>query len=129
MPPIFLWRDEPSNTEVVALFHAFGYGRRRRSGDPASASGSDADDAATLARLLANRSRYFRDTNGDVIMTGKADPWDDGPGMHVRPDGTVDANRAEHCVEMPEAGAAVCTAWKVDNSGPHTIEEVILAWA
>lgn len=127
VPPIFLWRDVASNTEVIALFHAFGYGRRRRSSSSGELSGSPADnDRAALAKLLANRSNYFRDSNGDVVMTDKADPWDDGPGMHVRPDGTVDANRAEHCVEVAEAGAAVCTAWKVDNSGPHTYQEAEL---
>ena len=30
VPPIFLWRDNATETEVIALFHPHGYGRRRR---------------------------------------------------------------------------------------------------
>jgi hypothetical protein len=30
VPPIFLWRDNATDTEVIALFHAHGYGRRRQ---------------------------------------------------------------------------------------------------
>jgi hypothetical protein len=29
VPPIFVWRDEPSNSSVLAMFHPRGYGRRR----------------------------------------------------------------------------------------------------
>lgn len=29
VPPIFLWRDNATDTEVIALFHPHGYGRRR----------------------------------------------------------------------------------------------------
>ena len=30
VPNIFLWRDNATDTEVIALFHPHGYGRRRR---------------------------------------------------------------------------------------------------
>lgn len=128
VPPIFKWRDNATDTEVIALFHALGYGQQRQgvtrsqavtcncSTHPAHEC-SCADDPRTL---------YYIDTNGDTIMKAAADPYDDGPGMHVDSKGNVHASRWEHCVDVEEAEVAICYAWKVDNSGPHTAPEAEL---
>ena len=56
-------------------------------------------------------------------MRDTADPYDDGPGIHVAADGASLENadrRSEACVSVDAAGVALCYAWKVDNSGPHS---------
>jgi hypothetical protein len=59
----------------------------------------------------------YIDTNGDAVMKASAAPYDDGPGMHVNPDGTVHAERFENCVDVEAAGVALCYAWKVGAWG------------
>lgn len=87
VPPIFVWRDNATATEVIALFHALGYG------------GS------------------FPSTR---ISSGSDEP---GPSIKVV-DGRVEgASRSEACVSVDAAGVALCYAWKVDNSGPHSFHE------
>ena len=127
VPPIFLWKDEASGTEAIALFHAGGYGRRRRRRrlvelqQPSCSSANDcacADSSSTLVYTDSNNRTIFKDT---------ALKWDDGPGLHVK-DGKVQGSRSEHCVDVPEAGAAICYAWKMDNTGPHSYWEAELIY-
>jgi hypothetical protein len=116
VPPIFMWRDEATGTEVLALFHALGYGRAQERSAPTTRSTSRvgvdniscnctnvgargcacADDPATL---------MYIDSNGDRIGKAELDPYDDGPGMHVTADGKVFASRWEHCVDVDAAGS------------------------
>ena len=57
--------------------------------------------------------------------------YDDGPGIRVEQNQRVVLNsrpgvefgedrKNEACVSVKEAGVALCYAWKVDNSGPHS---------
>ena len=48
--------------------------------------------------------------------------------MHVQPDGYVDANRAEHCVEVAAAGVAICYSWRPDNTGPQSYPQAELIY-
>mgnify|MGYP003885175691 CR=1 FL=1 len=88
-----------------------------------SAGSSCVDDAETLV---------YVDEGGQAVFKDGVDPWDDGPGMHVvfgDNDGdetVVVASRSSHCVEVPAAGAALCYAWRIDNSGPHSYDEAAL---
>lgn len=85
-----------------------------------NAAGTDGTDgSADCSDELA--TLFYRDVHGDLVAKDIAEQYDDsGPSMHVKSDGTVAASRAEHCVEVHEAAVAVCTAWKIDNSGPHS---------
>ena len=72
------------------------------------------------------RTHYFMDSNGDTVRKDSASPADDsGPSMHVNP-ATGRVENEGHCVEVSEAGAALCFAWRIDNTGPHSIGEADL---
>ena len=124
VPPIFVSRDNQTQTEVVALFHALGYGgswpsrrRRRRRMQQQDGPGRIPEPVAS------DPDNFYVDSLGQVIMRDSADPYDDGPGIHVAADGkTVEGaqRRDEACVDVSAAGVAVCYAWKIDNSGPHS---------
>ena len=141
VPPIFLWKDNTTKTEVIGLFHGLGYG-----GSWPSATRRSLSSKKRMNRLQAAARRAFEaaknnmsdvgtpenksslfyvDSNGDMIMRTAANMYDDGPGLHVDEDGTVDApgDRNEVCVRVDAAGVALCYAWRIDNSGPHSYEE------
>ena len=73
VPDIFRWRDNASDTEVVALFHKRGYGGCFNCGG------------------------------------GSGHP----------------TLRASDCATNADARAAICYAWRSDNSGPHTYAEAV----
>ena len=127
-----MWHDNDTNTEVLALFHALGYGgawpSRRLELSPDShtsrrtelISRHDRDRDALHARAASvykrhhsdNKSHdegnaddfFFVDTNGVLVMRDTAHPFDDGPGVHVGLDGKVrNADRRdEACVPVRE---------------------------
>ena len=117
VPPIFVWRDEATETEVLALFHALGYGRQQQRGAQSSPiSKSRAGDISCNCRDAGARgcacaddpgTLMYIDSNGDKIGKAELDPYDDGPGMHVTADGKVHANRWEHCVDVDAAGSVL----------------------
>jgi len=121
LPPIFVWEDERSRTSVIALFHALGYGgawpSRRRLGARAQGLGGVA--AAVRDGKQSDR-RFYQDSNGVLVMTDEADPFDDGPGLRLL-DGQVlgGGSQSESCVPVAPAGVALCLAWRPDNTGPH----------
>lgn len=148
VPPVFLWRDNATGTEVVALFHALGYGgafpavasddepRPPLSTPRAAAKSSRFPKSGTVAdgsggHIRVHKPDFYLDRNGDAVVMDTAVPYDDGPSIHVlHPHtdgalavgpGTVEGNqtRNEACVTVDAAGVAVCYAWKIDNSGPH----------
>ena len=105
VPPIFLWHDNRTNTEVIAMYHALGYGGAW---------------PATYTKNIADNT--YIDGDGTPVLQGAiANPNEDGPSIHVA-SGIVYGNtsRSEACVQVPSAGVALCYAWKVDNSGPHS---------
>ena len=72
-------------------------------------------------------------------MRPSADSFDDGPGIHVVRQGSTtfdreteivegNSSRSEACVSVDAAGVALCYAWKVDNSGPHSPQHVNLIY-
>jgi hypothetical protein len=161
VPPIFLWKDLQTNTELIAMYHPFGYGRRRRlmpaeqkhlealaNGDAVCGRDANGTLTGTSAACAADDNvLFYVDANGDTVMKAAADPYDDGPSIHVdpatgaiaRPAGEVplEGPRAPtglavphegHCVEMAAAGAALCFAWRIDNSGPHDTVEAGLIY-
>ena len=112
VPPIFLWHDNTTNTEVIAMYHALGYGGAW---------------PATYAEDIKNNIYNEWQADGTTIPVLRGDVatggYDDGPGIHISSTtGKVygNASRAESCVQVPTAGVALCYAWKVDNSGPHS---------
>ena len=149
VPSLFNWVDTASNTSVISLFHALGYGRRLRSRRAlrgiAGREGSGHRRSSNAGLLEADECVvsaegpscaddedvvYYTDRSGHRIFKESADPYDDGPGMHVdtSDDGTtvVTASRSSHCVEVQVAGTAICYAWRVDNTGPHAYDEASL---
>lgn len=132
VPPIFVWRDDASNTEVIALFHGLGYGGswpdRRRRVRRLQTTTCNYDNATCMSNP---NLEFYRDSNGDLIATDRAMKYDDGPGIHVDERNRVVLNgplnielgedkKNEACVAVKEARVALCYAWKVDNSGPHS---------
>jgi hypothetical protein len=104
VPPIFLWKDNTTNTEVIGLFHALGYGGSW----PAASYKKDID------------TNIYTDSIGASVLNASEALYnhDDGPGIHIM-NGKVYGNssRSEACVSVNQAGVALCYAWKVDNSG------------
>jgi hypothetical protein len=142
VPPIFLWKDNHTKTEVVGMFHGLGYGgswpssarrslastkRLSRLHAAAKSAFEAAENNPDYAGMPVNESSLFYvDSNGDMIMRAAANMYDDGPGLHLNEDdGTVDTpgDRNEVCVRVDAAGVALCYAWRIDNSGPHSYEE------
>lgn len=97
VPPIFLWQDNATGTEVIALFHALGYGGSFPSSSNGVEHGLDTDDGPPSIRVI--RSPDGTQQQPTVLGAGSRD---------------------EACVSVHAAGVALCYAWKVDNSGPHT---------
>jgi hypothetical protein len=136
VPPIFLWQDNATNTSVVAMFHALGYGSVwapgcEKCGPLAEAEAELRAAAAAAATEGGDPSgRFFVDANGDLVATEAVDEHDDGPGIHVTDDGRVHraSRRSESCVTVEGAGAALCYAWRIDNSGPHSPAEAALVF-
>ena len=140
VPPIFVWKDNTTNSSVIALFHALGYGgsfpsrRRLVARDEiaklkaAARKAFDDDKKLHTGHPATSDALFFVDGNGDMVMRNKANQYDDGPGMHVGADGTVinSEHRNEACVTVHEV--ALCYAWKLDNSGPHSYEHVKLIY-
>eukprot|EP00912_Choanoflagellata_sp_UC4_P001668 UC4_evm5s1059 len=89
VPPIFLWHDNVTNTEVVALFHPHGYGDLDVENEELDSfpEGLQAADDGTV--LGSNRKPISSET-------GSSD-----------------------CVNVASAGVAICYAWNSDNKGPH----------
>ena len=107
VPSMFLWRDNATATEVVALFHPKGYGRRRRRRRRASGGNVQGGGGGG-----GGGSRDFSHSAGDTD--------DDVPeGVHVDASGTVVIGPGD-CVDAPFANASICFAWQGDNHGPHT---------
>jgi hypothetical protein len=142
VPPIFVWRDNATNTSVLALFHALGYGgswpsrrrhqRRLSDGRLPLAQLNRAAATAAAAAMASNEASgrdtepFYVDSGGQLVMTDAADPHDDGPGFHIlhideSGRGVLRGNgsRSEACVRVAPAGVAICYAWKSDNTGPH----------
>lgn len=97
VPTAFVWRDAPTQTQLLALFHPNGYGAWPPQASPPPASradgGADADDGPSIVYNAG---------------TGKApvDPAND-------------------CAFVPHSGVAICYAWRGDNAGPaQTTQEV-----
>ena len=86
VPPIFVWEDERSGASVIALFHALGYGGswpdHRRLEAMASFRGLR-EAAADVRDGKEGDRRFYKDSNGVIVMTDEADPFDDGPGLRV----------------------------------------------
>ena len=116
VPPIFRWRDNATDAEVIAMFHAFGYGRRRR-----RRRRRLLEDASTCVAPSSCMNdvtvESYVDTHGDVVVKGE--PGEQFSTIHVDKDGVVHASRSEHCVSVEAAGVALCYAWRIDNTGPH----------
>ena len=84
-----MWRDNASDTEVVALFHPHGYGTL--------GAGADPDEASEGLHLSAD---------GKTVVGSDGTPVESGIGNG-------------DCVRVEAAGVAVCYAWNSDNRGPH----------
>ncbi len=124
VPPIFLWRDQATGSEVVGMFHALGYGGAFPSSTDNAATATDGRYRTyrTYGGWPAAKRTHYLDADGrTTVYRGESMPFDDGPGIHVTADGAVEGNasRSEACVSVEAAGVALCYAWKVDNSGPH----------
>ena len=121
VPNIFLWRDNATDTEVVALFHPHGYGLEAES-DPAPAAtvtGAAVNHAAGATGDRSSSSSSSNDFNNeDPDFDVDAEP----EGFHIDKDGKATANPSD-CVNVPEAGVAICYAWNGDNRGPHTMAD------
>ncbi len=121
VPAVFLWRDNATGAEAIAMFHALGYGAK----GPASGSEPRPRAALTCDERVDDGCaddpsvKFYVDKNGDTVAKASVAPWDDGPSIHVGSNGKVDPASTSHCVEVPAAGAALCYAWKLDNTGPH----------
>jgi hypothetical protein len=115
VPPLFLWKDEATKTEVVAMYHALGYGGSW------PATSNEVAEWRKEALDPASSKNFYYDDNGDLIMRQIANPFDDGPSIHIDQQGNVQGNssRSEACVSFNPSGVALCYAWKLDNSGPH----------
>eukprot|EP00939_MAST-03C_sp_MAST-3C-sp1_P003394 g3394.t1 len=134
VPPLFLWRDNATNTEIIALFHGLGYGgswpdrRRRMYDDDDDAPAFECDHNRTCQDDPSNH--FYIDGNGLKIAKSSAMPWDDGPSVHVDENQRVilgsNDRKSEACVTVTAARVALCYAWKVDNSGPHGVFQVDL---
>jgi hypothetical protein len=151
VPPIFLWRDNASDTSVVAMYHPFGYGRRRLSNGQDAVNGTIAINGTICGRhadgtLASDKERMqcqddesvlrYIDSNGNAIAKAGANPFD-APGLHVE---QADGQQWEegtdgfppspvvkgHCLVVEAAEAALCFSWRVDNSGPHSYVEAEL---
>ena len=93
VPPAFVWRDNATQTEVLALFHARGYGRRRRLHDrPPSGEAHDDD----------------------------GDDDDDDAAKHASPR-QLGIDRDQDCITVASVG--ICLSWRGDNAGPHAEDE------
>ena len=76
-------------------------------------------DNATGTRVLA--LFHALGYGGSFPSSGAAVVDEPGPSIQVGPDGRVHgASRSEACVSVAAASVALCYAWKVDNSGPHS---------
>ena len=118
VPPLFLWHDNATGTEVVALFHALGYGGSW----PAESEDVEHWRNEAQQPALPQHEDFYVDALGTTVMRAETNPYDDGPGLHVDAlSGRVhgNASRSEACVSFAPAGVALCYAWRVDNSGPH----------
>jgi hypothetical protein len=104
VPPIFVWREPTSGAEVIGLFHALGYGgsfpSSRDRSRTASSPSTPSDEPGPSLRV----------EDGRVVVRGEGG-------------GDQNGSRAEACVSVEAAGVALCYAWKVDNSGPHTLAD------
>lgn len=122
VPNIFLWRDNATDSEVVALFHPHGYGLDAEAGAGAErqpAIATPANRAAGATADMANHSSSNTNFNNeDPDFDVDAEP----EGFHVLEDGKATANPSD-CVNVPEAGVAICYAWNSDNRGPHTMAD------
>ena len=111
VPNIFLWRDNSSGTEVIALFHKRGYGgcfncgrRRRRRLQPGDFGGPQPADSdhghGHGASAVADSDRLLRQGGNPLL-------------------------HASDCVENVDSQTAICYSWRSDNSGPHTYPEAL----
>jgi hypothetical protein len=135
VPPIFVWKDLASGSEVLGLFHANGYGRRRRllgAGGAAPSAGASAgsgglapaeeepqpDFDAPTADWDESVSNGGEEVHLHVECEDERDCVDDGPSLSLSRAGKV-VSSGDSCVTVAAAKVAVCTAWKQDNEGPH----------
>ena len=126
VPPIFVWQDNTTGAEVIAMFHALGYG----GAFPAVGSPRDPPAAGANPRTTGGGVNVA-DDDDDARLDRAA--HDDGPSIFVHhgrgsPSSSSSSHsrvvggqsRSEACVAVDVAGVALCYAWKIDNSGPHT---------
>ena len=139
VPPVFVWSDLASGSEVLGLFHANGYGRRRRLGGAAGAEGGAGAGAGAGAGTGPGASAAeeplpdFDAPTADwddlgrnggeeqhkhVECVDERDCVDDGPSLSLSRAGKV-VSSGDSCVTVAAARVAICTAWKQDNEGPH----------
>jgi hypothetical protein len=98
VPPIFLWRDNATETEVIAMYHPRGYG---------------VDDKETAANdNNNNRRRRLHESGRDN-------------GIHYNQHGELIEGRGD-CVEVEEAQAALCYAWRSDNKVEGVVVVVVV---
>ena len=135
VPPIFVWRDNATGTQVLALFHALGYGgafpATSEASGHATATGDavDADDDDARHDRAAHDdgpSLYVHHPHGGGGPTGGAGVSAGAGGAPSPPrvqGSGASGSRNEACVSVEAAGVALCYAWKIDNSGPHTYND------
>ena len=106
VPKIFRWADNASQTEVLAMYHPRGYGRRRRRRRRRLLeSDDDDDDDDQLEELIQDD-----------------DPFGGPSVFYDESIGAVRFDRDSDCAVVPAAGRAVCYAWNSDNKGPHDFQ-------
>jgi hypothetical protein len=111
VPPIFVWKDLESGTEVLSLFHAGGYGGEEPAPTPYPTPVPDSFN-----------NNFNNNFNGARMLTKEKLQKHEHGGVEDR-DPLQYVVRSD-CVEVPSAGAALCYAWKMDNTGPHNVTEV-----
>eukprot|EP00935_MAST-01C_sp_MAST-1C-sp1_P002549 g2549.t1 len=99
VPPIFVWRDNNTQTEVLAMFHPHGYGAE-----------PPAPSAASAAESRRRRLHADDDDDDDDLKAFEEDTPSLGTGLG-------------DCVKVPEAHTALCYAWLSDNRGPHSYDQ------
>ena len=104
VPPIFVWRDNATSTEVLAMFHPRGYG---------------ALPPARERHLRKNTRQRRTQAQVEHGATLQLDEWEGEPSIVG---GNPNIGMSD-CVVVHGARRALCYAWKGDNQGPQSYDE------